>query len=116
MTFSRKLVYFNLNKQIQCTSNIQELDEMFRQIDKNGDGVLCRDELITAYGTLLGNDFTTEQIADYVSSLLESVDMDADNQIDYSEFVSSTMYAQYEQNFDKYVHDTWEVLDSHRRG
>ncbi|KAH7649150.1 calmodulin-domain kinase 1 [Cryptosporidium bovis] len=72
----------------------KELTEIFRHIDKNGDGQLDRQELIDGYSRLLGEEVATfdiPQIESEVDSIIGAADFDRNGYIDYSEFVTVAM-------------------------
>ena len=63
--------------------------QLFNKLDVNGDGKLTAEELKNGYVKLLGIE---EQEAEMkVLSILQQVDIDHNNHIDYSEFVMACM-------------------------
>lgn len=65
---------------------MQELQRAFRQLDKNCDGKLSREELIEGYRLILG-DLAEEE----VDRIMKIADADGSGEIDYSEWVVATM-------------------------
>ena len=68
----------------------QELEQIalqFRQFDKNGNGVLSRDELIEAYQAIRGINFNEKEIDD----LIQKIDVDGSGDINYEEFVNASV-------------------------
>lgn len=61
----------------------KELMKQFQDWDKNGDGVLSRDEIIEGYRKTYG------KVDEYeIDNMIKSVDMDGNGVIDYNEFLS----------------------------
>lgn len=70
--------------------NQQELNDMaelFRKFDKNANGVLSRDELIDAYRSIRGINFSEKEIDD----MIKRVDADGSGDINYSEFINTAL-------------------------
>lgn len=65
--------------------DIRELKQLFKQIDKNGDGSLTLEELRVG---LAGN-----ANGDVLLDLMKSADTDGSGQIDYTEFIAATLDA-----------------------
>lgn len=63
-----------------------ELQRAFKQLDKNSDGKLSREELIEGYREILG-DLAEEE----VDRIMKIADADGSGEIDYSEWVVATM-------------------------
>ena len=63
---------------------LNNVSQIFAQFDKNGNGVLSRDELIDGYRTIKGVNFSEKEIDD----LIKRVDADGSGDINYSEFIS----------------------------
>lgn len=63
----------------------KKLAETFRNIDKNGDGKLSKDELLEAYNTTMGKDEAVEE----VEKIMRQVDINGSGFIDYTEFVTA---------------------------
>ncbi|OMJ79164.1 hypothetical protein SteCoe_20863 [Stentor coeruleus] len=67
---------------------IQNLREQFISIDKNGDGVISKDEVIDVLKTfedLVGSDMT---------SIMNGIDINGNGVIDYTEFITACLSAQ----------------------
>lgn len=86
-----------MGSKLTTLEETKELTQIFRQLDKNGDGQLDRRELIEGYRMLLDwkgetvSDLDESQIEAQVDQILQSVDFDQNGYIEYSEFVTVTM-------------------------
>ena len=69
-----------------------ELMKQFTEWDKNGDGVLSKEEILEGYRNTYGS-----ADPDEVDNMIKSVDLDGNGVIDYNEFLNCTM------NIDKIV-------------
>ena len=67
--------------QLMSKKEKEELQKTFVALDKNADGKLSTEELITGYIQLLGN---REQAEKEVKSIMEQADIDHNGFIDYS--------------------------------
>lgn len=65
----------------------ENLSSIFKAFDKNGDGMLSKDEIKEGYQKIFGYAINDEQIEEMFSR----VDLDNSGYIDYSEFVVATM-------------------------
>ncbi len=65
-----------------------ELQQAFMALDKNADGKLSREELISGYTSLYGS---AEKAAREVELIMANVDVDHNGFIDYSEFLLASM-------------------------
>eukprot|EP00828_Plagiopyla_frontata_P008040 TRINITY_DN13920_c0_g2_i1.p3 TRINITY_DN13920_c0_g2~~TRINITY_DN13920_c0_g2_i1.p3 ORF type:complete len:209 (-),score=61.01 TRINITY_DN13920_c0_g2_i1:43-669(-) len=74
--------------QIMNSQEQSELRKAFSAMDKDGDGVLDKQEIIDGYFQFYGDKEIAEQIA---NQLLENVDYNQSGKIDYSEFLVSAM-------------------------
>jgi calcium-dependent protein kinase len=63
----------------------KKLSETFRNIDKNGDGKLSREELLEAYKSTMGKEAALEE----VENIMKAVDVNGSGFIDYTEFVTA---------------------------
>lgn len=74
---------------LQRISNneIQNITEVFKKIDKNGDGKLSREELIEEYTNTLG----VIQAENEVEKIMKEVDSDQSGFIDYAEFLKAAL-------------------------
>lgn len=64
-------------------TELKNLQDQFKAIDKNGNGRLSRDELIEGFREIRGTNFNEKEIDD----LIKQVDLNGSGDIDYSEFV-----------------------------
>ena len=65
-----------------------KLTSIFKSFDKNGDGVLSRDELISGYAQLYGS---VERATIEVEQILQRVDINGNGTVDYSEFLAANL-------------------------
>jgi calcium-dependent protein kinase len=65
----------------------QQLIIVFKEFDKNGDGVLSREEILEGYKRFM-NDADAEA---EVNRIMEQVDIDKSGFIDYTEFVAASV-------------------------
>lgn len=63
----------------------KKLAETFRNIDKNGDGKLSREELLEAYKSTMGKEAALEE----VENIMKTVDINGSGFIDYTEFITA---------------------------
>ena len=63
----------------------KKLSETFRNIDKNGDGKLSREELLEAYKMTMGKEAALEE----VEHIMKTVDVNGSGFIDYTEFITA---------------------------
>ena len=65
----------------------EEIDKMFRIMDKDGDGKLNKKEVQEGYKEYFGKELSAQD----VDSMFLKVDTDGSGEIDYSEFVIASM-------------------------
>lgn len=75
-----------LTSQALSLQDTKELREVFRSIDKNGDGKLSREELMDKYKETMG----VEAAAQEVDRIMREVDADGSGYIDYIEFLKAS--------------------------
>lgn len=87
--------------------DIKELKDIFRALDKNGDGTITLEELKAGLGH--------KENAETLISLLEGADTDNSGSIDYTEFLAATMDA---QTFlrDDYLKTAFDMFDKDNSG
>eukprot|EP00826_Nyctotherus_ovalis_P049524 TRINITY_DN599_c0_g3_i4.p2 TRINITY_DN599_c0_g3~~TRINITY_DN599_c0_g3_i4.p2 ORF type:complete len:209 (-),score=72.37 TRINITY_DN599_c0_g3_i4:103-729(-) len=73
---------------LQSQETMNKLKEVFQQFDKNGDGVLERNELLEGY-MKLGK--TKKQAARIVDKIMNQIDLNNNGTIDYSEFLMANL-------------------------
>ena len=73
---------------LQSQEKIDQLKKIFSDFDKNGDGVLDKEELIEGY-IKLGNNREEAEVA--VDEILEKIDINNNGTIDYSEFIMANI-------------------------
>ncbi|EGR31676.1 protein kinase domain protein [Ichthyophthirius multifiliis] len=90
-------------------NEISELGKLFRQLDKNGDGVLTIDEI--REGLANAGDKNLEEVRRVISS----IDTDGSGKIDYTEFLAATMEKSLYMKEDK-LHQAFKMLDQDGNG
>jgi calcium-dependent protein kinase len=65
----------------------KDLEKMFEQLDKNGDGNLSKQEILEGYEEVFGIPINEED----VDRMFTEIDIDGNGTIDYTEFVMATM-------------------------
>jgi len=65
----------------------QELEKIFKLMDKDGNGTLDKQEVLEGYEEHFGIPMTEDQ----VDEMFAAVDIDGNGCIDYTEFVMATM-------------------------
>ena len=83
--FEQATISFIIN-QLVLKEERKDLEKQFKEWDKNGDGVLSRDEIIEGYKKTYG--FVDEGEID---NMISSIDLDGNGVIDYNEFLTCTM-------------------------
>ena len=73
---------------LQSQEETNKLKDVFKQFDKNGDGVLERDELLDGY-IQLGK--TKEQAEKIVDKIMREIDLNGNGSVDYSEFLMANL-------------------------
>lgn len=75
-----------LANQLSSKEEKAKLTEIFKSFDRNNDGVLCKEELITGFTQLYGS---IERATLEVEQILENVDINKNGTIDYSGIISN---------------------------
>ena len=73
--------------QLTSKEEKQQLMNTFRVLDKNGDGILSKEEIILGYKQIMSD----EEAEIEVKKIMEFVDTDKSGQIDYTEFIAATL-------------------------
>ena len=76
-----------ITSQLLTHEQTSQLRDVFRTLDRNGDGRLSKDELILAYR----HQNTEEQTVEIVENVMKKVDVDKNGYIDYSEFIAASI-------------------------
>ncbi len=77
------MVYTYIASQLYSNKDKEKLMKAFKEIDKDGDGVIARDELLTIFQDHSEITLTPED----VQKILELVDTNGSGQIDFTEFL-----------------------------
>jgi calcium-dependent protein kinase len=88
-----------------------ELLELFQEFDKNGDGVLTKDEIFEGYKSILGEIEATKE----VERIMNEVDIDKSGTIDYNEFLLAATNRQNIVNKEK-LEATFRMFDKDGSG
>ena len=88
-----------------------ELLDLFRQFDSNGDGVLSKQEVMEGYKAYLG-DVEAEKEAERI---MQEVDLDKSGTIDYNEFILAALNRQKVLNKEK-LEATFKMFDKDGNG
>ena len=83
--FEKATISFIIN-QLILKEERHDLEKQFKEWDKNGDGVLSRDEIIEGYRKTYGTVDENE-----IDNMIKSIDLDGNGVIDYNEFLTCTM-------------------------
>ena len=83
--FEQATISFIIN-QLITKEERTELMKQFTEWDKNGDGVLSKEEILEGYRNAYGS-----ADPDEVDNMIKSVDLDGNGVIDYNEFLNCTM-------------------------
>lgn len=84
----QRSVYFFMVSQMLTKEEESELMLIFKQLDTNGDGVLSKEELRKGFeGFKMKSQITNEEI----DRIINQIDVNNNNNIDYSEFVAATL-------------------------
>ena len=83
--FEQATISFIVN-QLITKEERTELMKQFTEWDKNGDGVLSKEEILEGYRNAYGS-----ADPDEVDNMIKSVDLDGNGVIDYNEFLNCTM-------------------------
>jgi calcium-dependent protein kinase len=73
--------------QLLTKEETEEVDELFRAMDIDGDGILTKEEIKASYQEILGRSLRDDE----VDAIFDRVDADASGTISYSEFVVATL-------------------------
>lgn len=73
---------------LQSQEDTNKLKDAFQKFDKNGDGVLERDELLEGYMNL-GK--TKAQAIKIVDKIMKEIDINGNGTVDYSEFLMANL-------------------------
>ncbi len=88
-----------------------ELLELFQSFDKNGDGVLSKEEIFEGYRSILGE----IEARNEVERIMSEIDIDKSGTIDYNEFLISATNRQSVLNKEK-LEQTFKMFDKDGNG
>ena len=90
---------------------ISLVQEAFRKVDKNKNGVLCFDEVKSVLVDQLGNEMKDEEMLETIKKM----DVDGDGEIDYKEFLAATMQTK-EYTNESRLRDIFDTFDADSSG
>ncbi|KAE8718725.1 PfkB-like carbohydrate kinase family protein [Hibiscus syriacus] len=91
---------------------MEEMKRVFNKLDKNGDGMICRDELKLALSTL-----DSESSSDEIDKIMMEMDKDGNGYIDLDEFIAFDGIAGDEnQMSSKELKDAFNLYDLDKNG
>jgi calcium-dependent protein kinase len=76
-----------ITAQLLTKEETEEVDELFRAMDIDGDGILTKEEIKASYQEILGRNLSDDE----VDAMFDRIDADASGTIGYSEFVVATL-------------------------
>ena len=79
-----------ITTQLLTQEQTSQIRDVFRNLDRNGDGRLSKEELMLAYR----QHNTEEQTQEIVDKVMQKVDVDKNGYIDYSEFLAASINLQ----------------------
>lgn len=88
-----------------------DLLELFQSFDKNGDGVLTKEEIFEGYKSILGEIEASKE----VERIMSEIDLDKSGTIDYNEFVIATTNKQALINKER-LEATFKIFDKDGSG
>ncbi|OMJ90348.1 hypothetical protein SteCoe_7258 [Stentor coeruleus] len=100
-------IYSYIVSQIIDSSYFNKLNEMFSKIDKNGDGLLSREEL---KDVIIKFDLSFD-----IDEIIQRCDIDRNGYINYSEFLIATVEASHAYSRER-VREVFEVFDKNKDG
>ena len=83
----KQATYAFICGQLLTKTEKEQIDKVFRAMDKNGDGVLTKEEIKKGYLEYFGREMSDEKI----DQMFSSVDVDGNGSIDYSEFIVASL-------------------------
>lgn len=83
----RDAINLFISTQLISSEENKELTDVFRSLDKNGDGRISRKELLTEYTKFMEED----QASDEVNRMMKEIDTDKSGYIDYTEFLKAAL-------------------------
>lgn len=100
-----------ITTQLLSKEELEHYRNLFSEIDKNGDGTLSREEMITG----LSKTMPLEEATVEVDRIMEQVDTDKSGQIDYTEFLNA-MAAQGKNMNREVMHRAFKMIDEDGSG
>jgi len=76
--------------QLTSHEEMNQLRETFQKLDKNGDGVLSKEEIIEGYKGMMDD----EEAIQEANRIFDAVDVNHSGSIDYTEYIAATMNKQ----------------------
>ncbi|KAF4660990.1 substrate-specific activator of APC-dependent proteolysis [Perkinsus olseni] len=99
--------------------SIEELNQMFNALDKNGDGTLTVEEISKGFELVGMDGFSVYQVPDHFSEYVANIDVGGSGVVDYSKFLAATLdkkhYIQEEVLSGGAFENIGDALDIHSR-
>jgi calcium-dependent protein kinase len=96
---------------LYSSQEVEELKQLFKKLDKNGDGRLTYSELKDGFEKIMGNCITEAEL----NSIIDSVDQDKDGFIEYEEFLRTAISVKNYMNEDNLRH-AFNQFDDNKDG
>jgi calcium-dependent protein kinase len=100
-----------ITAQLLTKEETEEVDELFRAMDIDGDGILTKDEIKASYQDILGRNLSDDE----VETMFDRVDADANGTISYSEFVVASLNSDILHTGNK-LRSTFDKMDTDGSG
>ena len=97
--------------QLVSKEETKDLEMVFKQMDKNGDGVLTKEEVMEGYEEVFGIQLNEDEI----DRIFKNIDLDGSGALDYTEWVIGTLNDQVMLNNQK-LKQAFEMFDKDKSG
>lgn len=117
MTFSSKnkirtAIMQLISSQILTQNDKNNLIKQFQALDKDGNGVLTKQELIQGYEKVLNDKFKAISI---VENIFDDIDQDQSGQVDFTEFISACLNKEKQLSREK-IEQAFKLIDVDNNG
>ncbi|CAD8190681.1 unnamed protein product [Paramecium octaurelia] len=104
------LLTFMASQMIQ-PKEVEQIQELFKQLDRNGDGKLSKDELITAFQQKVqSGDRLIENMEIKINKIVTEIDVNMSGYIDYTEFIVACLKYEKLLTIEK-IKQTFKIFD-----